>query len=382
MAEAVGVGSNLEVTPTWAIAAVCFVLISISIFIEHLFHLASKFLSKSRRTSLNQALNKIKTELMLLGFITLSLTVSQGRISKICIPRDVGNSFLPCIDKTPHSVFEEETTCKTEGKVALLSKKGVDQLQMLIFVLGLFHVFSSILTLGLGMAKMKKWRNWEEETRTLDYQFTNDPRRFRLTHQTTFARRHLKFWSNHPVLRWPACFIRQFCGSVSKTDYFILRHGFIVAHFAEDSKFDFQKFLKRALDNDFQVIVGMDLWVWIFSVLFIFFNAHVFHDHLWLPFIPLVILLSVGTKLEAVITTMCLESRDSSTVVRGTLLVKPNDNLFWFGKPHMLLCLMHFILFQNSFQMAFFSWSWVGTHQKNSNQLCPSFIHILYINFD
>ncbi|KAK9092756.1 hypothetical protein Syun_027667 [Stephania yunnanensis] len=102
----------------------------------------------------------------------------------------------------------------------------------------------------------------------------------------------------------------------------------------------------------------MDLWVWIFSVLFIFFNAHVFHDHLWLPFIPLVILLLVGTKLEAVITTMCLESRDSSTVVRGTLLVKPNDNLFWFGKPHMLLCLMHFILFQNSFQMAFFSWTW------------------------
>ncbi|KAK9085419.1 hypothetical protein Sjap_025830 [Stephania japonica] len=168
-----GVGSDLEVTPTWAIAVVCFVLISISIFIEHLFHLASKFLSK-RRKSLNQALNKIKTELMLLGFITLSLTVTQGPISKICIPRDVGNSFLPCKDKAPLSVIEEETTCrKTEGKVALLSKKGVDQLQMLIFVLGLFHVFSSILTLGLGMAKMKRWRNWEEETRTLDYQFTN-----------------------------------------------------------------------------------------------------------------------------------------------------------------------------------------------------------------
>ncbi|KAK9085414.1 hypothetical protein Sjap_025825 [Stephania japonica] len=49
---------------------------------------------------------------------------------------------------------------------------------------------------------------------------------------------------------------------------------------------------------------------------------------------------------------MCLESRDSSTFVRGTLLVKPNDNHFWFGKPHMLLCLMRFILFQVKTQLS------------------------------
>ncbi|KAL5715846.1 hypothetical protein ACHQM5_017612 [Ranunculus cassubicifolius] len=355
--EKLPVVASLEETPTWALAVVCFVLISISILFEHGFHLVTKYYSR-RRKSLNKALYKIKSELMTLGFISLLLTVSQGAISKICIPKGAGETFLPCLNTTNSTDIEEEQTCKNQGKVSLLSRAGVDQLQMLIFVLALFHVISCVLTFGLGMAKMKRWKHWEEETRTLEYEFSNDPRRFRLAHQTSFARRHLKFWSNHRILRWPACFIRQFYGSVSKTDYFTLRHGFIMAHFGETSRFDFQKFIHRALDEDFEVVVGMSLWVWIFAVCFIFFHAHGFHNYLWLPFFPLVTLLLVGTKLQGIITKMCLESRNTSTVVRGTLLVKPSDNLFWFSRPQLLLHLMYFILFQNSFQLAFFSWTW------------------------
>lgn len=33
---------------------------------------------------------------MLLGFISLLLTVGEGPISKICVPRRVGNSWHPC----------------------------------------------------------------------------------------------------------------------------------------------------------------------------------------------------------------------------------------------------------------------------------------------
>lgn len=41
-----------------------------------------------------------------------------------------------------------------QGKVSLLSRKGVQELQYLIFVLAVFHVFSIMLTFGLGMAKV------------------------------------------------------------------------------------------------------------------------------------------------------------------------------------------------------------------------------------
>lgn len=36
------------------------------------------------------------TELMLLGFISLLLTVSQNFIAKICVPENVVNDLLPC----------------------------------------------------------------------------------------------------------------------------------------------------------------------------------------------------------------------------------------------------------------------------------------------
>ncbi|XVE88118.1 hypothetical protein DITRI_Ditri19aG0042400 [Diplodiscus trichospermus] len=348
--------TTVQTTPTWAVATVVFILILVSIFIEHLFHLLAKYFNKKRTKSLIQALDKIKSELMLLGFVSLLFSVTEKAIANICIPKSVGETFLPCGDPSDNS--EEEAKCVAQGKVSLLSTKGARELQYLMFVLAFFHFLTCVLTFGLGMAKMRRWESWQAETRTLEYQFSNDPRRFLLIHQTSFARRHLRFWSEHRFLRWPACFLRQFYASVSKVDYFTLRHGFITAHFAEGSNFDFQKYIKRALEKDFGVVVGISLWIWIFSMFFIFFNAQVFHNYLWLPFIPLVMLLLVGTQLQGIITRMCLDSHDKSVVVRGTFLVRPSDHFFWFGRPELLLHLMHFILFQNSFQLAFFVWTW------------------------
>ncbi|XP_015874636.2 MLO-like protein 6 [Ziziphus jujuba] len=348
---------TLETTPTWAVAIVCLVLIVVSIFIEHLLHLLAKYFNKKRRKSLIQALDKVKSELMLLGFISLLLTVGEKPIANICISHSVAESFLPC-ESLISDEDEEETKCTEQGKVSLLSRKGVQELQYLIFVLAVFHVFSIMLTFGLGMAKMRRWESWEAETRTLEYQFSNDPRRFQLTHQTSFGKRHLKCWSDHRFLRWPVSFIRQFYKSVPKSDYLTLRHGFITAHFAEGSDFDFQKYIKRALEKDFGVVVGVSWWIWICTVFFLFFNAHAFYNYLWLPFIPLVMLLLVGTKLQGIITRMCVDSHDKSHVVRGTLLVRPSDHFFWFGSPKLLLHLINYILFQNSFQLAFFTWTW------------------------
>ncbi|CAA2988159.1 MLO 6 [Olea europaea subsp. europaea] len=354
--ESGGDSATLETTPTWAVATVCFCLIAVSILIEHGLHILAKYLSRKRRTYLIHALNKIKSDLLLLGFISLLLTVCEKPIANICIPKGVAHSFLPCHSLT--SEEEEESKCEEQDKLSLISRVGIQQLQLLIFFLAFFHVLSSFLTFSLGIAKMRRWEHWEAETRTLEYEFSNDNRRFQLIHQTSFGRRHLKFWSEHRLLRWPACFLRQFYGSVYKVDYFTLRHGFIVAHFAEESDFNFQKYLKRALEKDFGIVVGMRLWIWIFSVLFIFFNAFVFRNYFWLPFIPLLMLLIVGTKLQGIITKMCLDSSDKSHVVQGTLLVQPGDHLFWFDRPELLLHLMHLILFQNSFQLAFFVWSW------------------------
>lgn len=124
-------------------------------------------------------------DLMLLGFLSLLLTVGEKTIANICIPKDVGETFLPCNDSSFD--VEEEAKCKEQvlpqfssytclwlalryirmfafsmkqGKVSLMSSAGVRELQYLIFVLAFFHSLSCILTSSLGMAKVNDFFSW------------------------------------------------------------------------------------------------------------------------------------------------------------------------------------------------------------------------------
>ncbi|XP_057471303.1 MLO-like protein 6 [Actinidia eriantha] len=385
---------SLEETPTWAVAVVCFVLVFISIVIEYLIHLVGKWLKKRNKKALYEALEKIKAELMLLGFISLLLTVGQGPISQICVSEAVGATWHPCSKEQEKIKYADNHNKKDEysddygrrklltfvnsaeiprrvlaaakydscpkGQVPFVSTYGIHQLHIFIFVLAVFHVMYCIITLAIGRLKMRKWKGWEMETRTTEYQFTHDPERFRFTRETSFGRRHLNFWSHSPILLWIACFFRQFITSVPKVDYLTLRHGFISAHLAPQSQnnFDFQKYIQRSLEEDFKVVVGISPIIWFIAVLFLLFNTHGWYSYLWLPFLPLIIILLVGTKLQFIITKMGLRIQERGEVVKGTPLVQPGDELFWFNRPRLLLYLIQFILFQNAFQLAFFAWAW------------------------
>ncbi|KAF5751533.1 Seven transmembrane MLO family protein isoform 1 [Tripterygium wilfordii] len=352
------------------------------------------WLKKKHKRALYESLEKIKSELMLLGFISLLLTILQSSISNICIPEKVANTWHPCGKKE-----EEDTTTQTEssdeidyenrrrllsllsdsggsvrralatsdssntcgsGKVSFISSDGIHQLHIFIFVLAVFHILYCVLTMALGRAKMKRWKRWEKETRTIEYQFTHDPERFRFARETSFGRRHLSFWTNSPFLIWIVCFFRQFVRSVPKVDYLTLRHGFITAHLAPQSsaQFNFQKYINRSLEEDFKVVVGISPPIWFMAVLFLLFNTHGWYSYLWLPFIPLIIILLVGTKLQVIITKMGLRIMERGEVVKGVPVVEPGDDLFWLNRPRFLLYLINFVLFQNAFQLAFFAWSW------------------------
>nr|GMD64514.1 MLO-like protein 6 [Ipomoea batatas] len=324
-----GGGKTLEQTPTWAVAVVCFVLVAISIVIEYIIHLIGKWLKSKHKRALYEALEKIKSELMLLGFISLLLTVLQGPISNICIPASVGATWHPCSKKDEEEKYK---TSSSEQHWELSSEEN-----------------SRRRLLAAG----------GEVRRVLAA--AADPERFRFARETSFGRRHLSFWTKTPILLWIVCFFRQFIRSVPKVDYLTLRHGFIMAHLAPQSqtKFDFQKYIKRSLEEDFKVVVGISPIIWLFAVLFLLFNTHGWYSYLWLPFIPLIIILLVGTKLQVIITKMGLRIQERGEVVKGVPVVEPGDDLFWFNCPRLILFLINFVLFQNAFQLAFFAWAWI-----------------------
>ncbi|KAK7310666.1 hypothetical protein RJT34_08302 [Clitoria ternatea] len=367
---------SLKETPTWAVAAVCSVFVVVSVLIEHGIHSLGKWFQKRHKKAMIEALEKIKAELMILGCISLLLTFGTKYVAKICIPVGAGNTMLPCKkvegsnDRRKLLSFDETLEwrrvlatgsgadyCSQKGKVSLISQSGVHQLHIFIFVLAVFHIFYSVMTMVLARAKMKKWKAWEAETSSLEYQFTNDPARFRFAHQTSFVRRH-SGWSRIPGIRWIVAFFRQFFASVTKVDYMTMRHGFINAHFGPNSKFDFHKYIKRSMEDDFKVVLGISIPLWASAIIFLLMNVYKWYTLTWLSLAPLVILLLVGTKLELIIMEMAQEIQDRTTIVRGVPVVEPNNKFFWFNRPQWIIFLIHFTLFQNAFQIAYFLWTW------------------------
>lgn len=111
---------------------------------------------------------------MLLGFISLLLTVAQNVVSHICIPEDAAFIMLPCkqqeITNQPSEImipwewngrrrlFAEEDkgprNCANKGKVPLLSLEALHHLHIFIFVLAVVHVVFCVSTMLLGGAKV------------------------------------------------------------------------------------------------------------------------------------------------------------------------------------------------------------------------------------
>lgn len=58
------------------------------------------------------------------------------------------------------------------------------------------------------------------------------------------------------------------------------------------------------------------------------------------------IILLVGAKLQVIITKLGLRIQERGDVVKGAPVVQPGDDLFWFGRPRFILFLIHLVLFQ------------------------------------
>ncbi|KAK8962354.1 MLO-like protein 13 [Platanthera guangdongensis] len=236
---------------------------------------------------------------MLLGFISLFLTVSQSFISDICIPERSSFHMLPCnkerstpVEVIHHRVSSEITWkrqrllsgdfvsdhCASQGKVQLLSLEALHQLHILIFVLAVVHVLFCATTMVLGGARIRQWKLWEKEI----HREISSPEKIPSTDPQSLSQHNHEFvleraagiWMKSAVLSRIMCFFKQFYGSVTKSDYKALRSGFIMSHCPTHPKFDFHKYMIRALEDDFKKVVGISWYLWLFVIIFLLINIH------------------------------------------------------------------------------------------------------------
>ncbi|XP_074559174.1 MLO-like protein 10 [Curcuma longa] len=189
-----------------------------------------------------------------------------------------------------------------KGKEPLISTTGLHQLHILI--LAVLHVVNSALIMILGRAKIHRWKDWEKDTTSAEYAFANG------------------------------------------------------AHLAPGTNFNFKRYIKRDLEDDFKQVVAISSILWASAVIILLLNVHGWQELFWALIIPLVIILAVGMKLQAIMAGMAVEIKDRQTVVQGIPLVHLTDQHFWFGRPQFILFLIRLALFLNGFQITYFFWTW------------------------
>ncbi|KAM1120517.1 hypothetical protein ACFX2I_044579 [Malus domestica] len=301
--------SSLEYTPTWVVALVCFVIVLLSLCAERALHKLGKYLKHEKQDALFEALQKLKEELMLLGFISLLLTVSQRSIIRICIPSNLANHMLPCKRETSEennnahysldqsinnrrrllSTDTNSDNCLQKGKVPLLSLEALHHLHIFIFVLAVVHVIFCVTTMVLGGARVRQWKRWESDATSGGNVHVSQRQ-----HREFLSKRGVGYWRRAAVIGWVISFFKQFYGSVSKPDYIALRQGFTKEHFPSDPQFDFHKYIMRTLEADFRKIVGISWYLWLFVVLFLLLNVEGWHTYFWLAFLPLIVSIALS----------------------------------------------------------------------------------------
>ncbi|KAJ6377619.1 hypothetical protein OIU78_027950 [Salix suchowensis] len=212
-------GTTLEYTPTWVVAAVCSVIVLISLIVERFLHILGKLLKRKHQKPLFEALQKIKEELMLLGFISLLLTVFQGRINTICISEDLSKKMLPCKKETKETttahfqtffsffpggtsrrLLAEASSANScpEGKVPMLTTTALHHLHIFIFVLACVHVLFCALTILFGSAKIRLWKRWEDSisSKAQDPEQAQDPTLTHVQDHDFIRTRYLGFGRN------------------------------------------------------------------------------------------------------------------------------------------------------------------------------------------
>ncbi|KAH9726491.1 MLO-like protein 1 [Citrus sinensis] len=255
---------------------------------------------------------------MLLGFISLLLTVFQGMIAKICISEELASKWLPC-DKKAHKAATKSTAhfesffssftshhgagrrllaessassdyCAGKGKVPLLSITALHHLHIFIFVLAVVHVTFCALTILFGGAKIRKWKQWEDSASKEEHNLaTVQSRRYIQVQDHDFIKNRFQgLGKSYVLMGWLHSFFKQFYGSVTKSDYTTLRLGFIMTHCRGNPKFNFHKYLMRTLEADFKKVVGISWYLWLFVVIFLLINIDGWHTYFWIAFFPFI----------------------------------------------------------------------------------------------
>lgn len=267
-------GRSLAETPTWSVATVTTLMVAACFLVERSLSRFAKCLRKTKRKAMLAALEKICEELMLLGVISLLLSQTARFISEICVSSSLFTSrFYNCSESDYQDLLRNTDANQTaldrnmfggqrlhvcgEGHEPFVLYEGLEQLHRFLFILGITHVLYSFVTVVLSMIKIYSWRKWETLAGPIAAEELKARRTKVMRRQSTFVFNNASHpWSKNKILIWMLCFLRQFKGSIIRSDYLALRLGFVTYHKLPHS-YDFHKYMVRSMEDDYNGTIGI-----------------------------------------------------------------------------------------------------------------------------
>ncbi|XP_020401102.1 MLO-like protein 4 [Zea mays] len=267
-------GRSLAETPTWSVATVTTLMVAVCFLVERSLSPFAKWLRKTKRKAMLAALEKIREELMLLGVISLLLSQTTRFISEICVPSSLFTSrFYICFESDYQDLLRNTDANQTaldrnmfggqrlhvcgEGHEPFVLYEGLEQLHRFLFILGITHVLYSFVIVVLSMIKIYSWRKWETLAGPIAAEELKARRTKVMRRQSTFVFNNASHpWSKNKILIWMLCFLRQFKGSIIRSDYLALRLGFVTYHKLPHS-YDFHKYMVRSMEDDYNGTIGI-----------------------------------------------------------------------------------------------------------------------------
>ncbi|KAK9129472.1 hypothetical protein Sjap_009959 [Stephania japonica] len=294
-------GKSLYETPTWAVATVITGMVSVGFLVHGSLKRFAKWLIDTRRKALLAALEKIKeAELMLFGLLSLLMGHWTIWVSKICIKSSVLSSrFYPCTVEGYNkiSVPRELIVSFDESNYSVLQQHKTVR-----------HEYCPE-----GSEPFASYESLEQLHRLLFV--------LGIVHICyNFVTVALAMLKRLRVHFYDPCSCRYKAGTHGRVEQssWLLIYENHELHLS----YDFHSYMLRSMEEEFRGIVGIS---------FQFIVA----DHTTLDICHIVYILELPCGNQ----------------------VNLRDELFWFGKPRLLLWSIQLISFQNAFEMATFIWS-------------------------
>ena len=372
-----GAGKGMEETSSINVATMTMLFVVFSFAIEKILHVIRHFLQHHKHIGLLNALEKIQTEILLVGMISLFLLVFEDDILTWCVePSDSvavpmnrgGCDHLRNSESAPSQnctctcypddsrrrrnllAAAGDSPCKG-GQVRFVDANALHQIHYLIFFTACVHITYSLCVYFVGRWRTIKWIKLEEEIEADSETFYKSKGDI-----------NLRKIGGSRMMYWIKSMLSQFLCRDHDHVLFIAIRKFYIAKNNLHHDFKFYAFVDEELERDFGNLAGISWWMWILIAIQILIEGFMHQPISYGTSLALILSSFVGAKMILEVKHLSFQvlskfdKNGDGTIDIQELKTMETENAdlngvepnFWFNRPKLMLQIFRALMFQNA----------------------------------